>query len=180
MSVGDTGLDALDTSVECAGTVWGHVRTEMIKVATMRIKSQTRRIRFLNLSTNAQLQRGQKKKQALCLPRLRSAAEHWLDSLCCVVLIIQAKTYCKYLQHWWTLSSKTPALICISTLQRAGFQTKTNLLHHDKHADYAMARNWDSDSLCRTWQLTPALRKETNGPFSVWLLFFGFIFAYLD
>lgn len=48
---GETGLEALDTSVEYAATVWGHVRTEMIKVATMRIKSQTRRICYLNLLT---------------------------------------------------------------------------------------------------------------------------------
>lgn len=52
---GETGLKALDTSVEYAGTVRGHVRTEMIKVATMRIKSQPHRIGCLNLSTKARL-----------------------------------------------------------------------------------------------------------------------------
>lgn len=51
---GETGPEASGYICRvCAGTVWGHVRTEMIKVATTRIKSQTRRICRLNLPTKA-------------------------------------------------------------------------------------------------------------------------------
>lgn len=46
---------ALDTSVEYVATVWGHVRTEMIKVAATRIKSQTHTICYLSLFTKGQL-----------------------------------------------------------------------------------------------------------------------------
>lgn len=38
----------------CATTVWGHARTEMIRMATMHIKSQTDWIYYLNLVTKGQ------------------------------------------------------------------------------------------------------------------------------
>lgn len=125
----------LDTSVEYAGTVWGHVRTEMIKVATMRIKHR-------GYAALISPQR-QTKKEAVWLihTSIKCVYTAWdqllgADWIHFVVCLRQ-----KYLQHWWTFSSKVSALIWISTSPHAGFQTKTNLLHHDKHIDYAITHN---------------------------------------
>lgn len=59
----------------CAAAMWGHVGTEMITAATVRVKSQTGRICSLNLITGTHADR-KTSTHSVCLCRPMSSDQH--------------------------------------------------------------------------------------------------------